>query len=195
MFTILSVALLFGEQSLALQVGGAAPLSRRAVVQTSFAAAASTMLPVPAAHAAETKEAKQVKDTVKALKELVASKDAFISGVVAQDAAAPQLPTQIPFAVFQKLEGTSDPEFMEAAIDYAEATRAAKDLLKLAKLTKQKVQISTKVAGKPREYSEVEYGAAPGANLGTAQEYAERAAAEVLGSSLALEAAAKAMGP
>lgn len=34
---------------------------------------------------------------------------------------------------------TADPEFMEIAIDYAEAMRNARDLVKLAKLTKTKV--------------------------------------------------------
>ena len=38
---------------------------------------------------------------------------------------------------------------MEAAIDYAEAFRGAKDLVKLAKLTKQEVLVSTKEKGKP----------------------------------------------
>ena len=134
-----------------------------------------------------------VKDTLTQLKAIVSAKDAFIAGLVSQDPSAPQLPAAIPFTVFQKLEGTAEPEFMEAAIDYAEANRAAKDLVKLVKLTKQKVQVSTKEPGKPRQTTEVEYGSAPGSNLASAQEYAERAIQEVIGASVALEAAAKAL--
>jgi hypothetical protein len=65
--------------------------------------------------------------------------------------------------------------------------------VKLAKLTKQKVVVSTKEPGKPRVDMEVEYGEAPGSNLGSAKEYAERAVAELLGAKLALEAAVKFM--
>ena len=86
-------------------------------------------------------------------------------------------------------EKTSDPEFMEAAIDYAEAYRGAKDLVKLAKLTKEPVSISTKEKGKPRTTETVAYGEAPGSGLAAAREYAERAVNEVLGASLALDAA------
>ena len=45
------------------------------------------------------------------------------------DGAPYKLPAQIPFTTFQKLEKTSEPEFMEAAIDYAEA-RARRETAK-----------------------------------------------------------------
>ena len=170
--------------------------SRRVLVQNACTAAAviCSALPLPVLAGGDSKEAKLVRDTVMGLKSVVESKEAFIAGIVAGDPNAPQLPPAIPFTTFQKLETTSDPDFMEAAIDYAEANRAAKDLIKLAKLTKSKVQVSKKEPGKPRVFEEVEYGQAPGSNLASTQEYAERAAQEVLGASLALEAAAKAMG-
>lgn len=127
------------------------------------------------------------------MKSLIEQKDAFVQGLIDGDKAAPQLPPPIPFTTFQKLEKTSDPEFMEAAIDYAEAYRAAKDLVKLAKLTKEPVKVSKKAAGKPREYEEIEYGSAPGSFLDSTESYAKRAVDEVLGASLALEAAKAAM--
>lgn len=71
------------------------------------------------------------------------------------DGAPYKLPAQLPFTTFQKLEKTSDPEFMEAAIDYAEAYRGVKDLVKLARLTKQTVAVSTKEPGKPRKETQV----------------------------------------
>ena len=78
---------------------------------------------------------------------------------------------------------------MEAAIDYAEAYRGAKDLVKLAKLTNAPVTISTKEKGKPRVNVEMKYSEAPGANLAPTKEYADRAINEILGASLALDAA------
>ena len=71
--------------------------------------------------------------------------------------------------------------------------RQARDLVKLAKLTKSKVTVSSKEVGKPRTTVEAEYGEAAG--LLSARSYGERATEEVLGASLALEAAMKAMGP
>jgi len=175
-------------------VGPSVPqLDRRSVIQgAAVAASARGTLPVSAA--GESKEAKQVRDTLADLKIVIDKKDAFMAGLITGDETAPQLPPAIPFKVFQKLESTSGPDFMEPAIDYAEAFRGAKDLVKLAKLTKQKVQVSKKEPGKPTTYEEMEYGQAPGSNLGSAQEYAERASQEVLGAYLALEAATKAMG-
>jgi hypothetical protein len=78
---------------------------------------------------------------------------------------------------------------METAIDYAEAYRGAKDLVRLAKLTKEPVVLTKKEAGKPREESVVAYGDAPGSGLSPTKEYAERALNEILGASLALDAA------
>merc|ERR1719231_1673534 len=127
------------------------------------------------------------------MKALLEDKEGFVAAYDQGREDAPSLPAQVPFATFQKLEKDAEPDFMEAAIDYAEAFRGAKDLVRLAKLTKQKVQVSTKEPGKPRQTEEVEYGQAPGSNLSPTSEYAKRAADEVLGAKLALEAAAKAM--
>ena len=231
--TALSLVLLIASAA-GLKLGGPVPTTTTATCSrrgfnawagTATVAAAAALFP-SAVHAAESKEAKLVRDTLAGLKVIKDDKAAFIEGIIAQDPSAPQLPPAIPFTTFQKLEGQSDPEFMEAAIDYAgtctiaratprrpstqppfacgsllvchvraaESNRAAKDLVKLAKLTKQKVQVSYKEAGKPRSIQEVEYGDAPGSNLGSTKEYAERAADEVLGTYLALDAAVKAMG-
>lgn len=61
----------------------------------------------------------------------------------------------------------------------AEAYRGVKDLVKLAKLTKEPMVISTKEKGKPRVDQTVSYGEAPGSSLASAKEYAERAINEV----------------
>ena len=82
---------------------------------------------------------------------------------------------------------------MEAAIDYAEAYRGVKDLVRLAKLTKEPVTVATKETGKPRQEAVMSYGEAPGSGLATAEEYATRAADELLGATLALDAAIKYM--
>ena len=180
--------------SAALRIQPTQHIDRRSVCSSAAAACAAVLLPT-AAQAKESKDAELVRSTAVELKALAnEKKDAFIAGIVAGDTTAPQLPAAIPFTTFQKLESTSDPDFMEAAIDYAEANRNAKDLVKLAKLTKQKVKVSKKTEGKPREFEEIEYGEAPGSNLASTKEYAERAAAELLGASLALQAAVKAMG-
>merc|ERR1712166_978214 len=109
------------------------------------------------------------------------------------DEKAPQLPKAIPFTTFQSLEKDAGPEFMEIAIDYAEAMRNARDLTKLAKLTKQKVTVSSEEPGKPRMTMEIEYGAAEGSNLGSTKEYSSRAFQEAVGASIALNAAVEAL--
>ena len=98
--------------------------------------------------------------------------EAFLAPA-AGDPNAPSLPAPIPFTTFQALEKTSDPEFMEAVIDYAEAFRGAKDLVKLAKLTK-----STVIVDKKAPAVKVEELRRRALNLSSAKEHAERAAAE-----------------
>ena len=132
---------------------------------------------------------KAVLSTDEALKAFVKNEDAFVKGLAAGDETAIQLPQAISFPTFQALEKVAGPEFMEVAIDYAEASRNARDLVKLAKLTKQKVAVSVKEKGKPVKTVEVEYGQAEGSNLGSAEEYAKRAFQEALGASVALSAA------
>ena len=66
-------------------------------------------------------------------------------------------------------------------------------LVKLAKLTKQKVSISSKEPGKPRVTMEIEYGLAEGSNLGSTKEYAGRAFQEAIGANIALNAAVDAL--
>ena len=128
-----------------------------------------------------------------ALKQLLKDKDRFIKGLEAADADAPQLPAAIPFKTFQQLDKFG-PDFIEAAIDYAEAARNARDLVKLAKLSKSTVEVTTKVAGQPRETILQEYGSVEGSGLDAPGVYAERALKEVLGAQLCLEAAAAAAG-
>ena len=69
----------------------------------------------------------QVRGHLSELKALLADKENFVTAL--SDGAPYKLPAQIPFTTFQKLEKTSDPEFMEAAIDYAEA-RARRETAK-----------------------------------------------------------------
>ena len=77
--------------------------------------------------AGEPKEAVSLRETSVALKGLLDQKEAFMSGLLAGDEAQYiKLPAQIPFTVFQKLEKNADPEFMEAAIDYAEASTSSR---------------------------------------------------------------------
>jgi hypothetical protein len=119
--------------------------------------------------------------------------EAFVTGLVDNDASAPQLPRAVPFTTFQSLEKTAGPEFMEIAIDYAEAMRNARDLYKLGKLTKQQVTISSKEPGKPRQEMQIEYGAAENSGLASTKEYATRAFQEAIGASVALNAAVDAL--
>jgi len=170
-------------------------LSRRTAVQTSAAAAFAGLSPLSALAASPpAKEVALVKSTAASLKEVLDNKEAFIADLATGKEGGGKLPAAIPFTSFQKLEATADPEFMEAAIDYAEAFRGAKDLVKLARLAKSKVVVSTKEQGKPRKDEEMSYADAPGSGLASAEEYAKRAADEVLGASVALEAAMKFMG-
>ncbi len=165
---------------------------RRAAISLPAAAALTLLGPAPAV-AAEEKAAAEVLAAQAALKELLqpSGKDAFKNGLSAGDPSA-KLPKPVAFTTFQKLEGTSEPEFMEAAIYYMEAFRNARDLVKLAKLTKQQVQVSVQ-SGDKRETKTIAYGDAEGSALDSAENYAERALKEVLGASLALDEAVKFM--
>lgn len=171
-----------------------AALTRRAACQTAAAALAGG-LASSAAQAATVpaKEAQQLRDTSAALKALLENKENLISALSTTPSEV-KLPAPIPFTVFQKLEKTADPEFMEAAIDYAEAYRGVKDLVKLAKLTKDPVTVTKKEKGQPRQEQVMSYGDAPGSGLSSTEEYAKRAGDEILGASVALEAAIKYMG-
>jgi hypothetical protein len=158
------------------------------------AAAALLQLPLPAL--ADTKEEKaraQIRETSAALHKLLDRKKEFVAAFAAGKGGSFPVPSAIPFTVFQTLEKTAEPGFMEVAIDYAEAARGARDLTKLASLTKQPVEVSYKETGKPRRTEVQEYGSAEGSGLGSAEEYAERAAAELLAASLCLDEAIKIM--
>lgn len=136
--------------------------------------------------------AKTVSDTSADLKYILKNKEAFVTGLVEGDATAPKLPAAVPFVIFQKLEKDAGPDFMEAAVDYAEAHRNARDLVKLAKLSTTQVSITTKEKGQPRKEEIKSYGASGGLPYSTA-EYADRAINEILGASVALEAAIAAL--
>ena len=169
---------------LALRLPAALPTRREAI----GAAAAFVALP---AVAGEPKAAKELRSAGEEMRKFVDLKEGFVAGLEAADPSAPQLPKTVPLSTFQKLEGNADPEFMEAAVDYLEAMRNARDLVRLAKLTKEKVIISTKETGKPREEKVVDYGAAEGSGLAPTKEYAERAFQEAVGASVVLDAAVK----
>ena len=196
LLSILSLAVTCSALQLPLSLDRTArtqqQLGRRDAVGAAAVAAAAALVTgsVPAAVAAgESKEAKEVRATADAMRKFVDSKDAFVQGLVDNDPAAPQMPKSVPFTTFQQLEKSAGPEFMETAIDYSESMRNARELVKLAKLTKQKVKVSTKEAGKPRIDAEMDYGEAPGSGLGPTKEYAERAYQDVLGASVVLDAA------
>jgi hypothetical protein len=158
------------------------------------AAAALLQLPLPAF--AETKEEKaqaQIRQASVVLHKLLDQKKEFVAAYVEGKGDRFPIPSTIPFTVFQTLEKNAEPEFMEIAIDYSEASRGAIDLIKLAKLTKQPVEVSIKEAGKPRRTAVTEYGSAEGSGLSTALEYAERAAEELLAASICLDEAIKVM--
>ena len=176
--------------------------TRRGALAAAGAALALRVLPASAAiqdpinmlsNKAPSAAAKDVMSTAEELKNFVKNGTAFVEGQVDGDASAPQLPRAIPFTTFQSLEKDAGPEFMEIAIDYAEAMRNARDLTKLAKLTKQKVTVSSKEPGKPRMTMEIEYGAAEGSNLGSTKEYSTRAFQEAVGANIALNAAVDAL--
>jgi len=192
MQSLLISSLLVGASALNIP---AAALSRRAAVNAGAAALAG-LAPFAATAAAKVpeKESKLVKSTAAELKTVLENKESFITDLANGVEGSGKLPAPIPFTTFQKLEATADPEFMEAAIDYAEAFRGAKDLVKLAKLAKSKVMVTTKEAGKPMVKDEMNYADAPGSGLSSAEEYAKRAANELVGASVALDAAVKFMG-
>ena len=112
---------------------------RQAATAASFLAASSP-LRLDAADRVDSSAAQQLRDTQRELADLLENKERFIAALADGDATV-KLPQQVPFATFQKLEPSAGPMFMEAAIDYAEAARNARDLYKLAKLTKQKVRM------------------------------------------------------
>jgi len=173
--------------------------TRRGALAAAGAALAVRVLPASAAiqdpinmlslknPSAAAKEVLSIQELLNAF--IKSGEEAFVTGQVDNDASAPQLPRAISFTTFQSLEKEAGPEFMTIAIDYAEAMRGARDLNKLAKLTKQKVTVSSKEPGKPRQSMEIEYGAAENSGLGTTKEYATRAFQEAIGASIALNAA------
>ena len=119
MQSLLINSLLVGAS--ALNIPDAA-LSRRAAVNAGAALAglapfAATAKEVPK------KEAELVKSTAASLKVVIENKDSFITDLSNGVEGAGKLPAPIPFTTFQKLEATAEPEFMEAAIDYAEGAR------------------------------------------------------------------------
>lgn len=156
-----------GTEALRLKAGSSGrcgELSRRAACRVAAATflISTPLAPAFAADKGEAAAANELKEVSSSLKSILDQKDAFIQGLVNSDPAAPTLPQAVGFSTFQKLEKTAGPAFMEAAIDYAEASRNARDLVKLAKLTKQTVEVTSKEKGKPRttelkSYSEVRF--------------------------------------
>jgi len=112
-----------------------AATSRRDFVAASAAAAAALAgAAAPATAAAPAALVATVDDTLVELAKVSGDKKAFTSIVLTGGTAS--LPRSVPFITFQKLEGSADPDssFMEDAVEYAEAHRAAKDLARLAQL-------------------------------------------------------------
>eukprot|EP00908_Phaeocystis_cordata_P007560 Transcript_18210.p1 GENE.Transcript_18210~~Transcript_18210.p1 ORF type:complete len:198 (-),score=55.81 Transcript_18210:243-836(-) len=151
-FALLAALLVVCVQTLQLPARSQ-QLSRRGAISAAGAALAVRVLPASAiddpvqllSRPDAAKALKEVTTTADALKSFVKNEDAFVKGMVAGDETAVQMPKAISFTTFQALEKAAGPEFMEVAIDYAEASRNARDLVKLAKLTKQKVAASARV--------------------------------------------------
>mmetsp|Transcript_14915 Transcript_14915/g.25432 ORF Transcript_14915/g.25432 Transcript_14915/m.25432 type:complete len:194 (+) Transcript_14915:19-600(+) len=162
--------------------------TRRAICGAVASTLAAPLLSPAAARAAasgpDKKALQQVTDSAAALKKILKEKDAFAAGLNAGEFS---LPVAISFPTFQKLEPAGLD--MEAAVDYAEAYRNARDLVKLAKLTRQPVVVTTKEPGKPKVETTKLYSEVENSGLAPTETYVARALDELLGASLALDAA------
>jgi len=164
-------------------------VSRRSAL-VGFAVSIATPLASHAESAAAA--ASTIRQTADSLHKFIDDKEIFLKSFDSgADISKIKLPPSVPFTTFQALEKTAPAEFMEIAIDYAEAARNARDLTRLAKITQEKVTVSRKEAGKPREYEEKSLGEAGG--LAPASDYAKRAIDEIIGASVALDAAIAAL--
>ena len=112
-----------------------APVHRR----VALAQGGSFLVAMPGL-AAGNAEAAKVKQSQAELKEILGAERNFQSGVLAGlPEGSAKLPTALSFVTFQKLEKVAkDPDaFMEGAIEYAEASRNARDLIKLALIARR----------------------------------------------------------
>mmetsp|Transcript_50284 Transcript_50284/g.116078 ORF Transcript_50284/g.116078 Transcript_50284/m.116078 type:complete len:197 (-) Transcript_50284:178-768(-) len=135
----------------------------------------------------------EIRGTAAQLRSFLSNKDAVVQALVDGDTSV-TLPKSVPFTTFQAVERVAGPEFMEIAIDYAEAARNARDLLRLAKLTQESVTVSSKSEGQKRTFETKSMAEA--GSMAPTKEYAERMLQELLGASVALDAAVQAMdGP
>lgn len=116
---------------LAARIDALAPTRRVALQRASIA---TTLLLGRSAGAATSVEADAVRVAQRQLRELLGDQDAFLFKVLVEGTYS-TLPRQVPFVTFQKLERqTGSDEFMGAAVEYVEAFRDARDLVKLAVL-------------------------------------------------------------
>ncbi len=117
-----------------LACGGDALAPTRRVALRHAAGAAALSLTTERAAAATNAEAEKVRVASRELNELLKNEDALRFKVLVEGSG--KLPIAVSFITFQKLEKDCGDDFMGAAIEYAETYKDAKDLVKLAVLSK-----------------------------------------------------------
>ena len=110
-----------------------APTRRRTALQ-KLTVGALSLTTAQRAVAATNAEAEKVRVASRELNELLKNEDALRFKVLVEGSG--KLPIAVSFITFQKLEKDCGDDFMGAAIEYAETYKDAKDLVKLAVLSK-----------------------------------------------------------
>ena len=110
-----------------------APTRRRTALQ-KLTVGALSLTTAQRAVAATNAEAEKVRVASRELSELLKNEDALRFKVLGEGSG--KLPIAVSFITFQKLEKDCGDDFMGAAIEYAETYKDAKDLVKLAVLSK-----------------------------------------------------------
>ena len=108
--------------------------TRRVALRHAAGAAALGLTAAQRAVAATNAEAEKVRVASRELNELLRNEDALRFKVLVEGSG--KLPIAVSFITFQKLEKDCGDDFMGAAIEYAETYKDAKDLVKLAVLSK-----------------------------------------------------------
>ena len=113
-------------------LGDALAPTRRAALRSAVGALGLTT--AQRAVAATNADAEKVRVASRELNELLKNEDALRFKVLVEGSG--KLPIAVSFITFQKLEKDCGDDFMGAAIEYAETYKDAKDLVKLAVLSK-----------------------------------------------------------
>jgi hypothetical protein len=114
-----------------------APTRRVWLRKAANAAGALSLTTAQQAVAASNAEAEKVRVASRELNELLQNEDALRFKVLfAAPGESRVLPTAVSFVTFQQLEKLCAPDMMGSAIEYSESYRDARDLVKLAVLSK-----------------------------------------------------------